>query len=78
MSVGQKGGLPDCSEKSLGLLRDFCTPIRIVMILVSPTKGLLFFVLPQQTSEASSDSITKLIIDLMIFCVFVTRCIISS
>jgi len=48
------------------------------MILVSATKDLLFFVLPQHSSEASSDSITKSIIDLMIFCVFVTPCIILS
>ncbi|MFZ7754414.1 hypothetical protein ACO1DC_20975 [Bacillus velezensis] len=44
----------------------------------SAIKDLLFFVLPQHSSEASSDSITKSIIDLMIFCVFVTPCFVAE
>ena len=54
------------------LLEAFRIPISIVMSLISPTIGLLFFVLPQQSAGASSDAITKSVIALVIFGVMVT------
>ncbi|MED4588496.1 MULTISPECIES: ABC transporter permease [Priestia] len=53
------------------LLEAFRIPISIVMSLISPTIGLLFFVLPQQSAGASSDAITKSVIALVIFGVMV-------
>jgi ABC-2 type transport system permease protein len=49
------------------LLEAFRIPISIVMSLISPTIGLLFFILPQQSAGASSDAITKSVIALVIF-----------
>lgn len=53
------------------LLEAFRIPISIVMSLISPTIGLLFFVLPQQSAGASPDEITKSVIALVIFGVMV-------
>lgn len=53
------------------LLEAFRIPISIVMSLISPTIGLLFFVLPQESAGASSDAVTKAVIALVIFGVMV-------
>lgn len=49
------------------LLEAFRIPISIVMSLISPTIGLLFFVLPQQSAGAFPEIITKSVIALVIF-----------
>lgn len=53
------------------LLEAFRIPISIVMSLISPTIGLLFFVLPQQSAGAPPSAILKSVLALVIFGVMV-------
>lgn len=53
------------------LLEAFRIPISIIMGLITPTIGLLFFILPQHFGGVNTAIITKMIIGLVIFGVMV-------